>query len=108
MAGLMFALDDATFDEQIRAEPGPVLVDFWANWCGPCKAMEPVLEEIAREHQGHLKIGKVNVDDNFEVVRRFEVMSIPTMILFQSGLPKMRLTGAKSKAWLVQELAKHM
>jgi thioredoxin 1 len=108
MSEFTTSLTDATFDEEIGAAEGPVLVDFWAEWCGPCKIIEPVLEEIARENQGRLRVGKLNVDDNLEVVRRFDVMSIPTLILFKDGEPQVRMVGAKGKAQLLQEISRHM
>jgi len=97
-------LSDATFDEEIKATTEAVLVDFWAEWCGPCKLISPILEEIANEHPGKLRVGKLNVDDNPLVARRFEVMAIPTLILFLDGEPKKRLVGAKGKGQLLQEL----
>lgn len=104
----MSTLSDATFDEEVGASAEPVLVDFWAEWCGPCKMMEPVLEEIARETRGRLRVAKLNVDDNLEVVRRFGVLSIPTLILFKEGEPQLRLVGAKGKQQLLQELTQYL
>ena len=97
-------LTDATFDEHVKASDVPVLVDFWAEWCGPCKMISPVLEEIAEEQAGKIRIGKLNIDDNLDVTRRFDVMSIPTLILFKDGEPQLRLIGAKGKGQLLQEL----
>lgn len=108
MSELTKALTDATFDEEVGAADEPVLVDFWAEWCGPCKLIEPVLEEIAEENKGRLRVHKVNVDDNLDIVRRFEVMSVPTLILFKDGKPQLRLVGAKGKAQLLQELSRHI
>jgi thioredoxin 1 len=97
-------LTDQTFDEEIKASETPVLVDFWAEWCGPCKMVAPVLHEIVSEQDGKLRLGKINIDDNMELARRFDVMSIPTMILFKDGEPMVRIVGAKGKGQLLQEL----
>ena len=108
MSDKIVTLDDATFDEHVKASDVPVLVDFWAEWCGPCKMITPVLEEIAEEQAGKLQIGKLNIDDNLDVTRRYDVMSIPTLILFKDGEPKARLIGAKPKGQLLQELSAYL
>jgi thioredoxin 1 len=101
-------LTDATFDENVKSSDVPVLVDFWAEWCGPCKMISPVLEEIAQEHEGKIRIGKLNIDDNLDVTRRFEVMSIPTLILFKDGEERARLIGAKPKGQLLEEISAYL
>ena len=101
-------LTDATFDENVKSSEVPVLVDFWAEWCGPCKMISPVLEEIAQEHEGKIRIGKLNIDDNLDVTRRFEVMSIPTLILFKDGEEQARLIGAKPKGQLLEEISAYL
>jgi thioredoxin 1 len=100
----VLTLTDQTFDEQIKSAEQPVLVDFWAEWCGPCKMIAPVLDEIAAEQEGKLQIGKINIDENLDLARRFDVMSIPTLILFKDGEPQVRIIGAKGKGQLLQEL----
>ncbi|HEX4538802.1 MAG TPA: thioredoxin [Acidimicrobiales bacterium] len=97
-------LSDSNFDEEVKSSEEPVLVDFWAEWCGPCKMIAPILHEIATEQEGQLRIGKLNIDENLETARRFEVMSIPTLILFRDGEPQLRIIGAKGKGQLLQEL----
>jgi thioredoxin 1 len=101
-------LTDATFDENVKGSDVPVLVDFWAEWCGPCKMITPVLEEIADEQAGKVRIAKLNIDDNLDVTRRFDVMSIPTLILFKDGEPAARLIGAKPKAALLEEISAYL
>ena len=108
MSEKIVTLTDATFDEHVKAADVPVLVDFWAEWCGPCKMISPVLEEIAEEHAGKIEIAKLNVDDSLDVSRRYDVMSIPTLILFKDGEPVTRITGARGKAQLLQELAPYL
>jgi thioredoxin len=100
-------LDANTFDETIHAADKPVLVDFWAEWCGPCKMIAPILEEIAGEEDG-ISITKLNVDENPDVARRYNVMGIPTMIVFQGGEEVHRLVGAKGKGQLLQELSAYL
>jgi thioredoxin 1 len=104
MSGATIALTEQTFDEEVKGSSEPILVDFWAEWCGPCKMIAPVLDEIATENPGKIKIGKINIDENLELARRFEVMSIPTLILFKDGDPCLRIVGAKGKGQLLQEL----
>jgi thioredoxin 1 len=101
-------LSEATFDETIKAAEAPILVDFWAEWCGPCKMIAPVLAELADEQSGKLKVAKVNVDDNPGIARRFDVMSIPTLILFKDGEPAKRLVGARGKGALLADLADYI
>ncbi len=104
MANGIVNLSTATFDETVNGADKPVVVDFWAEWCGPCKMITPVLEELAGELVDQVTIAKLNVDDNPEVAMRFNVMSIPTLLVFQGGEVRKRLVGAKGKSQLLQEL----
>ena len=96
-------LTTSTFDETVGSSAVPVVVDFWAEWCGPCKMVAPILDEIADEHQGQMTIAKLNVDETPDIARRYQVMSIPTMIVFSGGQPVHKVIGAKSKSALLAE-----
>ena len=101
------ALNDSTFDEVIKSADQPVVVDFWAEWCGPCKMIAPILEEIADEEQS-ITVAKLNVDDSPDVAMRYQVMSIPTLIVFKDGEVAKRMVGAKGKGQLLQELGEFL
>lgn len=94
-----------SFDELVASSDGTVLVDFWAEWCGPCKMIAPILEEIADEQGDKLTIAKVNVDEAGEIAQRYQVMSIPTLIVFKDGEVAHRMVGASGKAKLMEDLA---
>jgi thioredoxin 1 len=102
------AVTDATFDREVLQSSTPVLVDFWAEWCGPCKMISPVLEEIAEEHQGKVTLAKLNVDENPETAMRYGVMSIPTLALFIGGVEKKRVIGAMPKRNILTELSEFL
>src|ERR1700731_5059043 len=96
MAGALNQVTDTNFDAEVLEAEGPVLVDFWAPWCGPCRVVGPVLEEIASERE-NLRIVKLNIDENPQTAARFQVLSIPTMILLKGGLPATTVMGAYPK-----------
>jgi len=98
------AITDATFQSEVLDSAIPVLVDFWAPWCGPCKMMGPIVDELATEYEGKVKIVKVNVDENPETPGQFNVMSIPTFIIFKGGKPVGQFIGAKPKESVQQEI----
>ncbi|HWI64417.1 MAG TPA: thioredoxin [Symbiobacteriaceae bacterium] len=100
MSQFTVAITDSTFEAEVLNADVPVLVDFWAPWCGPCKMIAPVLEEIARDSSGRLKVAKLNVDENQRFAGQFGVMSIPTMILFNKGAAVGQLVGFRPKAEL--------
>ena len=104
----IIAVTDDSFAQDVLASERPVLVDFWATWCAPCRMVAPVLEEIATEKAADLTIAKIDIDANPDTARDFQVISIPTMILFKGGEPVKRIVGAKSKAALLRELAEEL
>ena len=103
MAGNLTEVTDNNFDAEVIEADGPVLVDFWAPWCGPCRVVAPVLEEIASERE-NLRIVKLNTDENQQTAARYQVLSIPTMILFKAGQPVKTIIGAYPKKRLEAEL----
>ncbi|AXB46255.1 thioredoxin [Amycolatopsis albispora] len=96
---------DSSFTDDVLTSDKPVLVDFWATWCGPCRMVAPVLEEIASENKDKLTIAKLDIDENPNTARDYQVMSIPTLILFQGGKPVKQIVGAKPKAALLSDLS---
>ena len=97
---------DQNFDQEVIKSDKPVLVDFWAPWCGPCQMMGPIVEELAKEMEGKVKIGKLNVDENSRIAQEFSIMSIPALIIFKDGKEIKRLVGVQSKEALKEELGK--
>jgi thioredoxin 1 len=108
MAGNLLELTNETFDEEVGASEVPLIVDFWAEWCGPCRMVAPVLEQIASENEGKVRLAKLNVDDAPAVAQRFGIMSIPTLMVFQDGQAKKRIVGAKGKGQLLEDLAEFL
>lgn len=107
MTGLT-AVSDATFAATVEEATGPVLVDFWANWCPPCRVLAPILEEVAREQGERLTIVQLNVDENERTPMRFGVMSFPTLLLFRDGVVVKQLIGTRPKRKLMQELTPYL
>ncbi len=105
MSDNLVQVTDANFEESVLKSGKPVLLDFWAPWCGPCRMMEPVLEEAANEWSGNLTVGKVNVDENPSTAQKYDILSIPTLLVFSEGHVVKKLVGAMPKKRLAEELA---
>lgn len=97
-------VSDSDWETEVLKSDTPVLVDFWAEWCGPCRMVGPVVEEIAQEKAGELKVVKLNVDDSPDTARKYRVMSIPTIMVFEGGDEKKRIVGARGKSQLLAEI----
>jgi thioredoxin 1 len=108
MADGIVTLTTSTFDETVAGSDKPIVVDFWAEWCGPCKMIAPILGEIAGEQADNLTVAKLNVDENPDIAMRYNVMSIPTLLVFHKGEVAKRLVGAKGKGQLLQELGEFL
>lgn len=96
------------FKDEVLGAEGPVLVDFWATWCNPCKMIAPIVEELASQYTGKLKVGKLDADEHQDIMIQYGVMSIPTLILFKDGKPVERVVGYQSKDKLLQKLEQHL
>lgn len=108
MAAGVLELSDSTFQQEVLQSSVPVLVDFWATWCGPCLRVAPIVEDLAKENAGKLKIGKLDVDENPGTSSEYGVMSIPTLIVFKGGKEVDRITGALPKSAIQSVLNKHL
>ena len=105
MSDALVHVSDGDFEQTVAGSPVPFALDFWAPWCGPCRMMEPVLSEVATEAAGRLTVGKLNVDENPDTATRFDILSIPTLLVFVDGIVVKKLVGAMSKKKLLDELA---
>lgn len=106
MATKPVTVTDGTFDQEVLKASTPVLVDFWATWCQPCRMIAPILDQVAQEKDGQLKIAKLDVDNNPNIAQKFGVMSIPTMVMFKNGREVSRIVGYHPKNQLVQQIEK--
>jgi thioredoxin len=105
MANNIVHVSDDNFDREVLQSPMPVLIDFWAPWCGPCRAIAPVIDTLAEEYAGNLKVGKMNVDENPRTPARYGVRGIPNLVLFKDGQVRQQIVGAVPKTQLVKAIA---
>ena len=108
MAANMLDVTDVSFDAEVLKSRIPVLVDFWADWCGPCKAIAPTLEAVAKDYQGRAKIVKLNVDQNLAVPSRYNIKGIPTLLLFRDGVVRDQIVGTSTRENIAKVLDKHL
>jgi len=106
--GNVLNVTDASFEQEVKKDGGVVLVDFWAPWCGPCRALAPVIDELASEYSGKVKVVKVNTDDNLGIAQSYHISGIPTLIVFKNGEPVEQLVGNHKKSALTEVLNKHL
>ncbi|MBP1630017.1 MAG: trxA1 [Bacteroidetes bacterium] len=105
---MALAITDATFESEVLKSDKLVVLDFWAEWCGPCRQISPIIEELATEYEGKVVIGKVDVDGNTEVTSKFSIRNIPTVLFIKNGELVEKLVGAQSKAKFVETIEKHI
>lgn len=101
-------LTDSTFGQEVEQNKGVVLVDFWAPWCGPCRMVGPIIDEVAVEYSGKAKVGKLNVDENPETAMKYGIMSIPTMLIFKDGEVVDQIVGAVPKQYITERIDQHI
>jgi len=106
--GQVASVTDETFEQEVKQSSLPVLVDFWAPWCGPCRALAPVIEELAGDYAGQLKVVKLNTDESLKTAQDYHISGIPTLILFKNGEPVEQLVGNHKKSTLSEVLNKHL
>lgn len=106
--GNVLNVTDESFEQEVKKADVPVLVDFWAPWCGPCRALAPVIEELASEYEGKLKVVKVNTDDSLQTAQNYHISGIPTLIIFKDGEPVEQMVGNHKKSTLTDVLNKHL
>lgn len=105
--GNVLEVSDSTFEEEVKRSDVPVLVDFWAPWCGPCKNIAPIIEEIATEYDGKIKVVKVNTDDNIKTAQEYRISGIPSLLIFKNGEPVEHMVGFHNKSALSNLITKH-